>query len=322
MSGTAADAAGPEGIGTVAVLGATGCVGRSVRAAFVQAGWDVLSVARNRPNGPDGDHAFETLDVAATAPERLARILTAHRVRVVVNATGGWLPTDEANEYHHVSLVENLLAATARMPRTPRLVQVGSIHEYGPTPPGSGIDEDVPPRPVTGYARTKLAGSRAVLRATRTGLAAGVVLRAVNVSGPHVPPASFLGSVVERLRTASPARPAQITIGDARRDYVDVRDLAAAVVCAATAPVVGQVFNIGRGEAVPIRDLLSMLFAASGLPPAAIRQTRGPVTSKGGDWTRADIRRAQALLDWRPRIALRQSIQDMWDQSLLVRSRS
>lgn len=293
----------------VAVVGGTGCVGRQVHAAFADCGNDVLVMARRVPRDTTG---YLALDVADTDPATLARILTERRVGVVVNAAGGWGHTDEEMTRAHVSLVRTLVSAVARMPDRPRLIQVGTIHEYGPVPDGTLIDESIPPAPETGYARTKQAGSEAVLEAAREGTVDGVVLRAVNMCGPHPPPESFLGGLTARLRTAlTDGSTVDLPIAPARRDYVDVRDAARAVVLAATAPA-GTVVNIGRGEAVPMGDLVTMLLKAAEFPLDRVRLREADVASKGGDWTRADIGRARDLLGWYPRIALSDSLRDMW----------
>ncbi|MFI1169752.1 NAD-dependent epimerase/dehydratase family protein [Streptomyces sp. NPDC020801] len=296
----------------VAVLGATGCVGRQVCASFARQRYDVLQIARRpAPHLLDG-HAFVPLDVAAASARELADVLESARVDVLVNATGGWHVTEEANEYAHVTLVERFLGATALMRRTPRVVQVGTIHEYGPVPAGVPIDESVTPRPETAYARTKLAGAQAILRETRAGRAHGVVLRAVNVCGPYTTSASFLGSVTAMLRDAVPGQELVVNIADAERDYIDARDLAEAVVRAASAPAVGQVVNIGRGEAVTMREAVALLVSVAGFPADAIREGSAAVSSKGGGWTQADIRLAGRLLGWHPRIGLRDSMRQMW----------
>lgn len=305
---TAADPSCPR---RVVVLGATGCVGGAACTAFLDAGHQVLAVART-PAPRVASLPFVPLDVAAALPEEIAGMFEAESVDVVVNATGGWLSSDEANEHRHVQLVDNLLAATALMPDQPRLVQIGSIHEYGPVPEGEPIGESVPPHPVTTYARTKLAGSTAVLEATRAGRANGVVLRSVNVCGPHVPEASFLGTVVRRLCETPPGRRLELNVAPTRRDFIDVRDLAAAIVLAATAPVAGLAINIGRGEAVPIGEILALLLDAAGLPGETLRDRGGRVESRGAGWTLADIRLAGQLLGWEPRIGLRRSVQGMW----------
>ncbi len=298
----------------VAVFGATGCVGRAVTAAFVRAGRPVLEVARHRPPYATGNR-FLALDAAAADPGELAALLAAAHVDTVVNSTGGWVTGEEENQRVHVHLVENLLAALARAPGRTRFVQIGSVHEYGPLPAGTAVEETRPARPVSAYGRSKLAGAEAVLRASRAGLVDGVVLRVVNLCGPEAAGVGFLGAAVRRLRTATPEQPAELTVADAHRDFLDVRDLAAAVLAAAIRPVAGQVINVGRGEAVPVAYLLDLLVAAAGPPPGAVRLRAAPVDSRGGDWTRADIRRAARLLGWRPAVELPESIKDMWDAS-------
>ncbi|RAY12717.1 NAD(P)-dependent oxidoreductase [Actinomadura craniellae] len=301
-------------MGSVAVLGATGCVGGGAAAAFARAGHRVVAVARGRAPVARAD-TFVPLDVAAAAPGDLAGLLESEGVDAVVNATGGWLSGDAENEHAHVRLVENLIEGLALLPRPVRLVQLGSIHEYGPVPEGRPIDESVEPRPETAYARTKLAGAEAVLRATRAGRIDGVVLRAVNICGPAVTPASFLGAVVRRLRAAPPGEPVELEVVRARRDFLDVRDLAAAAVKAATLPVTGQVINVGRGEAPTMREIIALLFTAAGFPADGVRERAGRVESRGGDWVLADITLAGKVLGWEPRIGLPDSLKDMWEAS-------
>ncbi|MGW6605115.1 NAD-dependent epimerase/dehydratase family protein [Streptomyces sp. NPDC055036] len=305
-----------------AVLGATGSLGAHITEVLSRAGHDVLGIARTPPSGAPAAHpyaahpspvTFVPLDVGAAGPAELAELLHDARVTAVVNATGGWGTTEAEMKYSHVRLVECVVEATARMPVRPRLVQLGSIHEYGPVPEGALIDERTEPRPSTAYARSKLAGSRAVLRATRAGRADGVVLRVVNVCGPRTSRASFLGAIAARLREETPMARVTLRVADARRDYIDVRDVARAVVLAMGAPVAGRVINIGRGEAVAMADLVAGLLTAAGLPPGEARVSGGPVESKGGGWTRADIRLAGELLGWAPRIALSASLRDMWE---------
>lgn len=298
--------------GTVAVLGVTGGIGRQVGAAFSRAGHKVLGVARQHAPHAAG-HPFVALDVAAADPPEIAGLLTEWNADVVVNATGGWAVTEEAMRYAHVRLVRRMLAAVATLPSRPRVVHIGSIHEYGPVPAGTGIDETWPPDPGTPYARTKLAGSRSVLEAARAGDVDGVVLRAVNVCGPHPSGASFLGTLLHRLRGLAPGERLELMIADAARDYIDVRDVASAVLRAADAAAGGTVFNIGRGQAPTMRELVTDLVEVAGFPPGTIEETGGTVESKGGGWTRADIRRAREELGWRPEIGLRDSLRDMWE---------
>jgi nucleoside-diphosphate-sugar epimerase len=299
----------------VAVLGATGSVGRQVCLAFAQQGWEVLGVARRwAPHVVD--HRFVAMDLAATDPRRIADLLGNGSVNAVVNAAGGWGDTEPEMTYSHVRLVDRLLEAVTLLPQCPRLVHIGSVHEYGPVPQGTLLHEELPPHPVTPYARTKLAVSQAVLRAAQELAVDGVVLRAANMSGPYPPRESFLSALVTRLHAARATdQPLELNIAAARRDFVDVRDVAAAIVRAAEAPVSGRVVNVGRGEAVSISDLVEWLIETAEVPRRLITYRHQRVESKGGDWTQLDIRLARRLLRWEPRISLRDSLRAMWQSS-------
>ncbi|GAA3108532.1 NAD-dependent epimerase/dehydratase family protein [Streptomyces rectiviolaceus] len=298
--------------GTVAVLGATGCVGRSVCDELVRTGHEVLAVARRSAPGIPA-HAFVPLDVAAASPKTLGTLFDRHGVGSVVNASGGWGTTAEEMRYAHVELLERLVDGCAAADGRLRVVQMGSIHEYGPVPDGVLIDEQRRPGTLSPYGLTKRTGSEHLLDQTRAGRVDGVVLRAVNVYGPHTTTASFLGAVLARLRALVPGEVLALDVAEARRDFVDVRDLARAAVAAVHAPVVGRVVNIGRGEAVSMRDLVASLIDASGIDPASARLNPADVASKGGGWTCADIRLAARALDWYPRIPLHDSLRAMWD---------
>ncbi|MET7460129.1 NAD-dependent epimerase/dehydratase family protein [Nonomuraea sp. NPDC005501] len=296
--------------GRVVVLGGSGSVGRQVCETFAARGWEVLAVARRWAPHLE-PYPFAPLDVTATEPRRVAELLS--RARAVVNAAGGWGDTTEEMTYSHIRLVDRLLEGLASASGRPRLVHVGSVHEYGPVPYGTLLTEDVDPAPVTPYARAKLATSRAVLSAAREHGIDAVVLRAANMSGPYPPQESFLAALVARIhRALETGDTLELSVADARRDFVDVRDVADAVERAARAPVGGQVINIGRGEALPIGSLVEWLIEAAAFPHDRIKHLDQEVRSKGGDWTRLDIRRARERLGWRPRIAPRESIRAMW----------
>nr|AHA81992.1 Arm23 [uncultured bacterium] len=308
---------GPEANRCVAVLGGTGWVGRHICATFARHGYRVVVLARNPVSGVCHDR-FVPLDLADAPSAVTAGILRAESVDVVVNATDaanatdGWDRTEDHLIRANVGLVTRLLAAIAALPWQPRLVHLGTIHEYGPVDAGTAVAESAVPRPASAYARTKLAGSTAVLDAARAGLVDGMVLRAVNVCGPYPSPASLPGKLLTLLDEAARTGRMRMSIAPARRDFVDVRDLAVAALKAAERPAVAGPVNIGSGVAVALRELVTLFVTGAGFPASIIEEEAASVRSLGGDWIAADIRLAGELLDWTPRIPLDESLKAMW----------
>lgn len=301
---------------SVVVLGGAGYVGRHVCAAFAARGHEVVVVGRRAADEPL-PYRTALLDLAETEPGELARALEALRPWAVINSVGSiWGRTDAEMWSATAVPVLQLLAALDRMPSAPRLVHLGSVLEFGPVPAGTRVCAAVPARPDTSYGRGKLAATEAVLRAAAEGRVAGTVLRVSNVCGPGTPRVSLLGRVAEQLLAASGAsREAvvELTRMSARRDYVDVRDVADAVVAAASAPAVPEPVGIGRGEAVPVRDLVDALVTASGIP-ARVVELPAPPGAPGGraDWLCVDRVPARTHLGWEPRRPLAESVRDGW----------
>jgi nucleoside-diphosphate-sugar epimerase len=197
-----------------------------------------------------------------------------------------------------------------------RLVHIGSAAEYGCSEPGVAVSESEPPRPVALYGATKLASTRIVELARVAGLDA-VVLRVFNPVGTGAPEEGLPGRLVAELRRAL-ACGTTVRLGslDAVRDFVDVRDVADAVIAAASTPrLAHSVLNIGSGTGVPVRTFVEELVAISGYSRDVHEDLPGSSRSAEVPWQQADITRAKADLDWQPRRSLSASLADWWQEA-------
>jgi nucleoside-diphosphate-sugar epimerase len=316
-----ASPAPPDGqtVRRTVVIGGTGFLGRHVCAALRARSHELLVVGRN-PARNAGGHPFVALDLARPeAVADLAHLFGDAAPDIVVNAAGAvWSPTERDLSRDNVDLVRHLVTAIAGLPRKPRLVHLGSVNEYSPLPWGAGVTEETPLGPVTRYGLSKVAGSSVVLQAAeRAGLDA-LVLRLANVAGPGLPSVSLLGRVAEQLHDAARAGRApsvRLYPMRAHRDFLDYQDAARAIVTAAVAPVSGRVINIGSGEAVSVRWLVSLLISVTGMT-ADVVEAEPPPASRPvpeAEWLRVDPRGAMELLGWYPRRCLRDSIRDLWE---------
>ncbi|SBT42822.1 NAD-dependent epimerase/dehydratase family protein [Micromonospora auratinigra] len=304
--------------GPVVVLGGAGYVGRHVCAAFAALGREVLVVGRRPATGLD--HPQLTLDLSAAPVGELVRLLDTHHPTVVVNAVGGvWEVDDAQMTASNTTATHRLLEALSGAATRPRLVQLGSVLEYGSVPAGERVGERTPTRPESTYGRTKLAATTAVLGACAEGRVRGLVLRLANAAGPGAPTVSLLGRVADRLvRVRAGVADPVVELGPLRacRDYIDVRDIADAVVAAAAVPASGRTVAIGRGEAVPVRDLVDLLVEVSGVAVRIVESDRASSRRTGADWLAVDPAGAREVLGWGPRRSLREAVAALWAEAV------
>jgi nucleoside-diphosphate-sugar epimerase len=326
------------------LIGASGYLGARVHRAAVAAGIDVVTVGRGRAAA--GERHL-VLDLAAAGPAVVAAAIAAVDPDVVVNcagATSGDLATLTAA---NIDAPANLVAALLSVRSTARLVHLGSAAEYGRGPAGP-VREDEPARPLSPYGVTKLAGTRLVELGRTAGLPA-TVLRVFNPVGPGAPAHTLPGRAASELArairandaarmdgpavarmdgpavarmdvpgVAHPDGPAVVRLGglDAVRDFVDIDDVAGAVLAAATGPVPAQgVLNVGSGTAVSARELVGTLVDVAG---ARVRiEEGGGASARSADvpWQQADIAAATAAWGWRPSTPLAVSLAGLWRQA-------
>jgi nucleoside-diphosphate-sugar epimerase len=291
------------------ITGAGGFLGAHVRRQARAAGLDVVTAGRSPlPGSPR--HLLA--DLAADGPAAIAAMLATVAPDAVVNCAGAISGPPGALVAANIDGTYALV--TAMLNAAPaRLVHLGSAAEYGAAEPGVPVTEQAAARPAGMYGVTKLAGTRIVGTAAAAGLDA-VVLRVFNPVGPGAPVASLPGRLAAELRRAL-ADGTDVRLGplDAVRDFVDARDVADAVLAAATAGSLPHpVLNVGSGRGLPVRAMVSELIAASGRPAVVREDAPGQPRSPDIPWQQADISRAGDDLGWRPCRDLATSLADLW----------
>ncbi|MFK4083358.1 NAD-dependent epimerase/dehydratase family protein [Kribbella sp. NPDC020789] len=286
----------------VMVFGASGFLGARICALLADRGVEYRGLSRNR-----GEPHLRC-DLAMVHSYALETQIGLYKPTVVINAVGATVGEPADLVAANVTAVEALLTATRDNAGHARFVQLGSAAEYGGGQHGASQAEGSPLQPTGPYGLTKLAGSELVVRAQRNG-ADAVVLRIFDVHGPGAPATTVTGRVIQDLRDRQ-----QIDVGalDVWRDFVDVRDVAEAVVAVAlTDAHLPGVLNVGTGRATLARDVAGQLFELSG-QPARIVDDPAQDGVLGAPWQQADIGLIGERIGWSPKIALEQTLADSW----------
>jgi GDP-4-dehydro-6-deoxy-D-mannose reductase len=295
------------------VTGGAGFLGRHLLEALAHgasAEDSIVALDRDaRP--PAGRVRFQVLDLAS--PRALASALDELRPDVVFHLAGR-LPPAGPDELHrgNVGLTARLLDALRALDRPLRLVLAGSAAELGPVPAALlPVDELTPCRPVEPYGLSKWAATRLALAAPGRGEV--VVGRIFNPIGPGMNARQAFGRFA-RLLAGAAEHPLTLPVGhlDARRDFIDVRDVASALVALAREGVAGRLYHVASGTCRTARDGLHELLALSGREVRVVE----PPPSAGGSLFHSATRIDRILREtsWTPRIAWRTSLADLWSE--------
>ncbi len=142
-----------------------------------------------------------------------------------------------------------------------------------------------------------------------------LVARVFNPIGPGLPETQAFGRFAARLSEPGPD-PLPLSVGDldSRRDFVDVRDVARAMIALAVEGRKRLVYHVGTGQSHKVGEGLDMLIELSGRAVQIevdpfLGNRRGPADS------RADISRIVAHTGWQPRFTWQESLADLWREA-------
>lgn len=295
---------------SVLVTGATGFVGRSVLAGLLQLGAKPVGWVRSPPvPNLDPRIGFAKVDLVK---DELDPLLQALKPAAIIHCAGCTFAEEtQAGKAHlfqsNLTATIRLISAVSRLPNPVRLVVVSSAAIWAPMTEGqAAIDETHPIRPVASYGVSKAAATVFALAEASLKDFDLAVAVPFNVIGPGQPSRLVPQVMIDQLR----ADAAKITVtAGAVRDWIDVRDVAAALIalCARNGP--RGLFNIASGRGVEVADLLAALCRIGGWQPfvhPAQCNTTSTVRRSIGD-----PRRLMAATGWAPKYTLEESLTDM-----------
>ena len=320
----------------VLITGITGFAGSHLAERLVASGVAVQGLALDGAGHPNlarvaHDVRVHYGDITSSHDVRAA--IREARPDVVVHLAGQAVPTLAAQDPVGAVRVNVLGTATvlnAVEETNASLIFASSAEVYG-SPERRIINEDAPLRPENPYAATKVAAEALAheLGDRVGGRRTVVILRATNQIGPRQHPGLAASTFAKQIAEAEAGAPGERAPGrvatrgatavvrhgalDARRDFLDVRDMAEAYKRAADIDRPGaHVFNVGTGHAVSIGEILTALIefarveVRTEVDPARVRSGAAPHFA-------LDAKRFREATGWEPKIELKESLKDLLD---------
>ena len=286
----------------ILVTGASGYIGRLTLPPLVARGLEVHAASRRDLAGVTGITRHQIDLLAPGAPNQL---IAAARPDTLVhfawNATPGvYLTTPENLEWRRATadLAQAFYAGGGT-----RFIMAGSCFEYVP-PQESPCDERTTPlQAATIYGQSKTLAWQDVERIAATAGATAACGRIFYVFGGDESPKRLVPSVARALIAGEPAL---CSHGEQIRDFLHVRDVAAAFVALAMSQASGPV-NIASGHPIKVRTLIEAL-ASQLNRPELVRLGARPMTEPMR--ITANVTRLFDEVRWQPRLTLDQGVDE------------
>ncbi len=313
------------------VTGGAGYIGAHVVLAMGRAGLDVAVLDDLSTGDASRVREVPLVEGSVLDGDLLRRVMSEHSITGVVHLAAKKQVEESVRRplhYYHQN-VEGLrvLLEAATAHGVESFVFSSSAAVYGDVDVDV-VTEDTDCRPVNPYGTSKLVGERMV---ADVGMATGVgwaSLRYFNVAGTATPELTDRGAsnlvpmVFERLGAREAPRifgaDHPTADGTCVRDFIHVADIATAHVAAAQALAEHRIdtltANIGRGEGVSVREMITAIREIAGVEDEAWSEPV-VVSRRAGDPPRvvASADHIRSQLGWTARYGLREMVTSAWD---------
>jgi dTDP-glucose 4,6-dehydratase len=283
----------------ILVTGASGHVGGAIAARLTDDGHEVVGLSRRLiPHG----HTAAAVAADVADREALERVAEMEPCEAIVHAAAVIDRDPHSVEVGRANCVGALnVHWLAERWRSGRFAFISSLPVIG-VPGRLPVDEEHPVDPPTAYHASKLFGERLTELAARRGMPAAS-FRLSSPVGPGLPDGRIFSTFVRRALAGEALELAGR--GTRAQDYVDVRDVAAAVAAWLERGPSG-VFNLASGRAITNAELARACVEVLG-SSSEIRSGHGEDPEEGLRWE-VSIARARAELGYEPACALEDSI--------------
>jgi GDP-4-dehydro-6-deoxy-D-mannose reductase len=278
----------------VLVTGCSGFVGRHLL-AYAGARLDAHCIGTTR--SPSNNH--NTVYCELTDYRQVDDVIEQVHPELIFHAAGSFTNDFETDSLNNIVAARNILDAAVKHIPGARIMLMGSAAEYGDIDANDNpVNEQHMLSPISIYGWSKAAQSLlAPMYSSRYGIKV-MVARTFNLLGEGMSGQLFTGHVEQQIRNVLAGEAERITVGslDAKRDYIDIDSACAMYLAIATKGKAGEVYNVGSGKAISMRELLDIMLKTAGLDIDIVDERADDISKKEVSTIYADISKVTALM--------------------------
>jgi UDP-glucuronate 4-epimerase len=269
------------------------------------------NVAEVRASSPDPS-AFEFVEGDIRDRKLLDVVFSRHRFDAVVHLAamaGVRISVEDPWLYYDVNLTGTLnLLDAARRYGKPNFVFASTSSAYGGTDAVPFVETDPADRPLAPYPASKRSAELLGYSYHHLHKLDFTALRFFTVYGPRGRPDMMAYKVLDSIFLGR-----EVPLyngGQMHRDWTFVTDIVSGIIGAADRRLGYEVINLGRGEPVLLQDFVHMVEEFAG---AKANLVDAPMMDADVKYTYADIRKAQNLIAYAPRVSVRDGVRRFWE---------
>ena len=212
-------------------------------------------------------------------------------------------------EQTNVTGTLNLLTSLHENSELERLVNLGSVSEYGPK--SNSIKETEPTQPFDSYGVTKVSQTKLVEYYSHQKKLPAVTLRIFTPYGIFEEPGRLISDV---MVAAVKKNPLKIFSRKAKRDFVYIDDVTSALIKASNKPGIdGEIFNIGSGNATSVEEIVNLVSKVTNIDlEVSWYDENQREYDKTGTNGFADLQKVKKI-DWKPEVSLKDGLSRTYD---------
>lgn len=304
-------------MGRILITGASGFINANLARRMLQEGHEVSVVLRQQSN------LSRIKDILPKMSAIYADLLDYETLRKEVqdfnpdyifhSATYGSYPDDQKDDdlmiQTNIVGTYNLLKATQDIAYK-CFIHAGSSSEYGPK--DKVMSETDVLQPINQYGVTKASATLFCQMFAQRDRKNIVILRPFSVYGPYEKATRLIPYVILKCLQK---KEVHITSGEQKRDFIHVEDVIGVYLRVMEKKgIEGQIFNVGRGEDVSVREVVNMIFELTKSDPGLLKIGAKEKRAFEAVYSwKADLTKLNRVLGFRPKVQLKEGLQKMID---------